>query len=82
MTDPFTITVPYKNSERTFEAQLFTTAYSYRIQVCVDEVDINFERDDEGNFRALAASPDDHRIQKIDSRLLQAIATEIEQILS
>ncbi len=82
MDEPFTLPVTYKNTIEEFEAQLFTSTYSYRIQVLVNEVVINFEKDDSGDFRALAASPDDKRIQHIDPALLQAIADAIEQILS
>ena len=68
MDEPFIISLFYKNKERHFPAQLFTTAYSYRIQVLIDDIAFNFERDDEGNFRALAALPDEAKIQNIDAR--------------
>lgn len=82
MDEPFILPVEYKGKTLEFEAQLFTTSYNYRIQVLVDEIAFNFERDDEGNFRALAATPDDKKAQKTDPSLLQAIGNTLETILS
>ncbi len=82
MDEPFSITVSYKGHERNFGAQLFTFGYTYKICVTIDEIDIDFERDDRGTFRAIAIDVDDKRIQKLDGTLLQAIAEKIEEILS
>ena len=82
MDDSFAITLVYKNENIDFPAQLFTTTYAYQIQVLIYDVPVNFERDDSGDFRALAASPDDARFQKIDIGLLKAIALKLEEILS
>ena len=81
MDEPFLIPVTYKGKEYEFDAQLYTTTYQYRIEVLVNEVPFSFERDDEGNFRAIAVTPDDNRIQKIDSQLLQSIADSLQEIL-
>ena len=82
MNEPFVIPVFYKNETKEFEAQLFTSAYTYRIQVMVDDVAIYFERDDEEGFRALAATPGDKKMQHIDFLLLSENANAIEKILS
>lgn len=82
MDEPFIITVFYKGKEQNFEAQLFTTTYTFKIQVTVNETEVFFERDDEGNFRALAATPDDRKFQSVDADLIKAIAGKIEEILS
>ena len=82
MDEPFAIPVVYKNKEYSFDAQLLASAYSYRIEVIVDEIPFYFERDDEGSFRAIAATPDDKKVGKIDADLLQAIADTIETILA
>lgn len=82
MNEPFDISVDYKNKSLDFAAQLFTSAFSYQIQVVINEVPINFERDDSGDFRAIAALPDDARFQKTDPALLHAIAHKLEEILS
>lgn len=82
MEDSFLLPVTYQNKITEFVAQLFTSAYSYRIEVNVNDTIVNFERDDEGNFRAIAASPDDKTPFKTDLLLFQAIADSIEEILS
>ena len=82
MNEPFDLPVTYKNEIIHLPALLLTSAYSYQIQVMVNEVPINFERDDSANFRALAATTDDARFKEIDTNLLQAIAATLEEILS
>ena len=82
MNQPFDIPVVYKGETIHLPAQLFTSAFSYQIQVVVNEIPVNFERDDSGNFRALAATPDNVFFQKTDPALLQAIAATLEEILS
>ena len=82
MDEPFLLPVFYKNATFEFEAQLFASTYSYRIEVNVNGTAINFEKDDEGHLRAIAASPNDTNLQKTDPLLLQAIAASIENILS
>ncbi len=81
MDEPFLLPVVYKEETLEFPAQLLTSAYSFQIQVLVHDVAVNFERDDSGDFRALAATPDDVRFQKTDATLLQAIAESLEKIL-
>jgi hypothetical protein len=82
MNDPFYIPVSYKNTDYQFEAQLLTTAYGYKIEVLVGDVSFMFERDEEGNFRALPSQPENDRVLKTDPVLLQAVANSIEDILS
>lgn len=82
MDEPFLLPVVYKTETLEFPAQLITSTYSFQIQVLVNDVAVNFERDDSGEFRALAANPDDNRFQKIDAALIQAIITSLENILS
>lgn len=82
MNEPFEIPVSFQNKTIHIPAQLFTTAYSYQIRVVIDNAGINFERDDEGNFRAIASSPDDKNGQKTNPILLQAIAQKLNEILS
>ena len=82
MNEPFVISVVYKDDVIDFPAQLFTSAYSYQIQVLIQEVPVNFERDDSGDFRAITALSDDIRFQHIPIALLQSIISQLEKILS
>ncbi len=82
MIESFVIPVNYQNKALEFPAQLFTTTYSYSIEVIIDDEKINFEKDDEGAFRAIASSPHSGREQKIKPDLLQAVAYALEEILA
>ena len=48
----------------------------------INETEVFFERDDAGEFRALAPDADAKQLQSLDARLLQAIAQQLEVILS
>ena len=82
MSESFFIPLIYQNKTLEFPAQLITTAYSYYIEVEIEDAKVNFERDDEGNFRALTLSSDKEKEAKPNVELLQAISTALEEILS
>jgi hypothetical protein len=54
MEEPFVIEVNYKGVERAFEARLQVFGYSHRFHVDVEGVEVLFERDEEGSYRAMA----------------------------
>lgn len=80
MDEPFVITVNYKGVEREFEARLQVFGYSHRFHVAVDGTEVLFERDEEGNYRALLQP--EHTGKMPDTGLLQSIAEAIERILA
>lgn len=82
MDEPFQIPVNYKGKDYLFDARLHTMTYQYKIEVLVVDVPFYFERDDEGNFRAIAVNPDDNIIHKTDPALLQTVANTLHEILS
>ena len=88
MDEPFVITVNYKGVEREFEAKLQVFGYSHRFHVAVDGTEVLFERDEEGNYRALLPPSDNpenvprNAGKPPDSGLLQGIAEAIERILA
>ena len=79
MAEKFTLTVDYKNTERIFEAELRVYGYTYKIAMQVDDTEILFERDEEGNFRALLPEADKQKMP--DRHLLQLITEELERLL-
>ncbi len=82
MSESFFIPLIYQDKTLEFPAQLITTAYSYYIEVEIEDVKINFERDDEGNFRAILSPSDVEKGAKTNPQLLQAIANTLEDLLS
>jgi hypothetical protein len=80
MDDSFYLTVSYRNKEIEFPAQFLRTGYSYRIQVDVYGTIINFEPDEERNWRALAENDHALRNKNITPELLQSIAHSLEEI--
>jgi len=77
MAETFTLQVLYKNKERSFDAELRVTGYTYRIVVTVDNREIVFERDEERNYRAILTEETEIR-NLPDVELLKAIANELE----
>ena len=82
MDEPFMLTVPYNGKQHDFEMQLIVTGYVYKFMTTINETEVFFERDDAGEFRALAPDADAKQLQSLDARLLQAIAQQLEVILS
>ena len=80
MDEPFVITVNHNGGEREFDASLQVFGYSHRFHVMVDGTEVLFERDEEGNYRAII--PPEHTGKIPDAGLLQSIALAIMQILA
>ena len=82
MDEPFTLTVPYKGKQHEFETELIVTGYTYKFRILINDTEVFFERDDEGNFRALAPNADAKQLHSLDAELMHAIAHQLEEILS
>jgi hypothetical protein len=80
MDDTFYLTVNYGNKEIDFPAQFVRTGYSYKIQVDVYDTVINFEPDEERNWRALVEGDKALQNKNITPDLLRAIANSLEEI--
>jgi hypothetical protein len=80
MDEPFIIAVNYKGVGREFEARLQVFGYSHRFHVAVEGVEVLFERDEEGSYRAIVPPEQEGKIP--DAGLLAVIAEAIERILA
>lgn len=80
MDEPFIITVNHNGAEREFGASLQVFGYSHRFHIMVDGTEVLFERDEEGNYRAII--PPEHTGKIPDAGLLESIARAIVQILA
>ena len=79
MEDAFFIPVVYKGVAQQFEATLRHWGYSHAFHVKVGETMVIFERDEEGNYRAVI--PPEERGKAPERELLQVIGEAIEGIL-
>jgi hypothetical protein len=81
MQNDFSITVPYKGKDREFNVNVMVTGYTYRFFVTVDETEVIFEKDEEGNYRALKAQPFEgsQSRKEVDLELLRLIQQTIEK---
>lgn len=79
--EEFNLPVNYKGREEIFNVQLKITGYTYRLVVDVYGQPINFERDEERNFRALLDYDDVNKAPGIDSDLVKAIGDAILSVL-
>jgi hypothetical protein len=80
--DSFELPVAYKGQELSFRARLVTTGFAPRFVVLVNEVEITFERDDNGEFRALLPYANEYSDHLLEKALLQAIHASIVAITS
>ncbi|MGC4100774.1 hypothetical protein [Ferruginibacter sp.] len=81
MDNNFELPVSHLGKEYLFPASLLTFGYTYKIAVQVFETNINFEPDEEGNFRAVVQPEDMKHNTAITAGLLQAIAETLQELL-
>lgn len=83
MDEPFILEVEHNGQPLEFETRLMRLGYTYKLSVIVDEIEILFERDEEGGFRAIVPEGVDEKSKRaIDPSLLQSIAHTIGQGLA
>lgn len=82
MDEPIIITVSYKGKEKELEVQWQPIGYTHRFKVWIDEVEIFFEPDEERQYRAVIPPEQSEVAHKIDTALLQAVATVLQEALA
>ncbi|MGE8431641.1 hypothetical protein [Chryseobacterium joostei] len=70
--EEFELPVTYKGKELTFNVRLATFSHGYKFYVDVDGCEVVFERDDEGNLRAIV--PEASSNPTVEKELITAIA--------
>ena len=55
MTEPFTLSVFYKGQTMDFPARLVVYGYSHQFKVTINQQEVSFEPDEEGQYRAVVA---------------------------
>lgn len=79
--EPVDLTIQYKGEERHYQATFRRYGYTYRIQVVIEDIPVDFEPDEEGIFRAIISDPDNPVYKGLDNELLQIIAEELQSAL-
>ena len=82
MEDPILITVPYKGEEKNIEVQWQAIGYTHRFKAWIDDVEVFFEPDEERHYRAVIPPGQSGDAHKIDTALLQAVATVLQEALA
>jgi hypothetical protein len=82
MSESFTLNYVYKGNPREINFDLRISTYKYQFLCTVDNIEMIFEKDDEGNLRALEADPFTHKNKKPDMAHVKAVMNELEKILS
>lgn len=81
MNDSFKIPVLFNHKELSFPANLLTPGYTHKIMVDVNGLNIIFEPDEEGNYRAIIDEILLEKANQIDIPLLMTIANAIESLV-
>lgn len=82
MDNSFEVPVTYNGNDYLFNATLIVYGYSYKIEVDIWSNIINFEPDDEGNYRALINQEQLHDMPDIKKELLQLIAEKLQELFT
>jgi hypothetical protein len=80
--EPLLLLVIYKGKELSFPLKVVAQGYVYRFFVQIDDLEIIYEKDDEGELRALISKPDEYRGKLPDRELLEAISKVITSLTS
>jgi len=81
MDEPFEIPVLYKGQEHLFPARLSIVGYVHKFLVTINGLELFFEEDNNGKYRAIANTSNQGEMKDLDTELLKAIAESIESIL-
>jgi hypothetical protein len=78
--EEFVLPVIINGKETGFNARLLHFGYGYKIEVDVDDSKLYFEKDDDGEWRALLTQEDLANNKTIRRETVQAIAECIQQL--
>jgi hypothetical protein len=82
MDEPFEIPVSYKGQELLFPARLLNVGFAHKFLVTINGLELFFELDNNGKYRAMANASNQVEMKNLDTDLLKAIAESIESILN
>lgn len=71
MEDYFNLPIEYNNEELIFKVRLLTYSCGYKFYISINEQELIFENDDEGEIRVVA--PNNSSMSNIDRNLVETI---------
>jgi len=82
MDEAFTLNIDYKGKNYDFTAELLVQGYTYKFKVLIQDTEVFYEPDEEGNYRVIKMPWQEiGELEKIDKELLHAIQQKIVEIL-
>lgn len=80
MEEEFELPVLFYNTELNFPAKLLKYGYSFKLDVNIYGTKVQFEPDEERNWRALISYEEVQANKKLNPELLEAIIAAIENV--
>ena len=80
MDDSFALPVVFDNREFNFPARLLQYGYTIKMEVEIEGTKVNFEPDEERNWRAVISYEDVQANKKLNAELLKSVAEAIEAL--
>lgn len=78
MDNSFELPVLYKGKELVYPAEVIRYGYVHQIKIDIEGQIIILEKDEEGNYRAIAGATN---TKELDKDLIQAIVSSLEAII-
>lgn len=75
-----TLPITFQGEDLEFETRIYQYGYIHRIELIVDGIPVQFEHDDEENYRALVSLEDMSKSKQLSVGLLQAISLQLKQL--
>ena len=83
MDEAFVLEVNHNGQPLQFETRLLRLGFTYKFSVLIDEIEIFFERDEEGGFLAIVTEGGDEKSRRsLDPAILKSIADTIQSALA
>ena len=81
MEEDFILPVTFNDDEIELPARLLAYGYSFKIEVDINDTKVQFERDEERNWRALISYEKVQANRKLNEELLKAVVVTLHTLL-
>ena len=81
MEENFILPVTFNDDEIELPARLLAYGYSFKIEVDINDTKVQFERDEERNWRALISYEKVQANRKLNEELLKAVVVTLHTLL-
>ena len=81
MEEDFILPVTFNDDEIELPARLLAYGYSFKIEVDINDTKVQFERDEERNWRALISYEEVQANRKLNGELLKAVVVTLHTLL-